>query len=207
MDTLFDERIASLSALPAAVNGCRRCPLWANATQGVPGAGPEAAEVMFVGEQPGDQEDLAGTPFVGPAGQVFNRGLADAGIDRTRVYVTNAVKHFKFIPRGKRRIHQKPSTGEIDICRWWLDIERELVKPTLVVALGATALRGLTGKTQPLGASRGRPLEFTGGQAGFATVHPSYLLRLPDEASKEVEYRRFVEDLAMIAEAAPNVRA
>ena len=151
-----------------------------NATQTVFGEGPADAPLVFVGEQPGDQEDLAGKPFVGPAGQMFDRALAEAGIDRTRVYVTNAVKHFKFEPRGKRRIHQKPNNNEIEACRWWLDQELGLIKPQLTVALGATAARALTGRDTTISRSRGRLMTLREGVEGFITVHPSFLLRLPD---------------------------
>src|SRR6187455_2040249 len=126
---------------------CRACPLWAPATQTVFGEGSRGAPILLIGEQPGDQEDLAGRPFVGPAGKILDRALSDAGLDRSRAYVTNAVKHFKFEPRGKRRLHKKPTTGEIDVCRWWLDQELALIKPKLAVAMGATAARGLTGKS------------------------------------------------------------
>ena len=155
---------------------------------------------MFVGEQPGDQEDLAGRPFVGPAGQVFDRALAAAGVDRAGVYVTNAVKHFKFEPRGKRRIHAKPDAGEIDACRWWIEQERMLLRPQLTVALGATAARSLLGRTVTIGRERGRAIELPdGGGAAWITVHPSYLLRLQDKALAEEEFGRFVEDLRAAA--------
>ena len=182
-------------ALRDEAMGCTRCPLYKDATQTVFGEGPVDAALMFVGEQPGDQEDLAGRPFVGPAGQVFDRGLGEAGIDRSRVYVTNAVKHFKFEQRGKRRIHSKPGTGEIEACRWWIDQERMLVTPKMTVALGATAARSLFGRTMTIGRERGRALDLPGGGAAWITVHPSYLLRLPDESRKADEYARFVDDL------------
>ena len=180
--------------------GCTRCPLYKPATQTVFGEGPVDAAMMFVGEQPGDQEDLAGRPFVGPAGQVFDRALAAAGVDRAGVYVTNAVKHFKFEPRGKRRIHAKPDTGEIDACRWWIEQERMLVRPRMTVALGATAARSLLGRTVTIGRERGRAIDLPGeGGTGWITVHPSYLLRLQDKALAEEEYARFVEDLRAAA--------
>ena len=182
-------------ALRDEAAGCTRCPLYKPATQTVFGEGPVDARLMFVGEQPGDQEDLAGKPFVGPAGQVFDRALAQAGVDRSRVYVTNAVKHFKYEQRGKRRIHSKPGTGEIEACRWWIEQEQVLVKPEVTVALGATAARSLFGKTMTISRERGRVMELPGGGAAWITVHPSYLLRLPDEAQKAEEYARFVEDL------------
>lgn len=174
---------------------CTRCALYRHATQTVFGEGPADARLMFVGEQPGDQEDLAGRPFVGPAGQVLDRAIAAAGIDRARVYVTNAVKHFKFEQRGKRRIHQRPDAGEIAACRWWIEQEMLLVKPAVVVALGATAARALFGKVMTISRERGRPLVLPGGGEAWITVHPSYLLRLPDEAVAEREYDRFVADL------------
>ncbi len=151
--------------------------------------------MMVVGEQPGDQEDLAGRPFVGPAGQVFDRAMAEAGIDRSRVYVTNAVKHFKFEPRGKRRIHAKPGVGEIDACRWWIEQERGILRPQMTVALGATAARSLTGKTVTISRERGRVVTLADGKAAWITVHPSYLLRLPDKIQADEEFARFVEDL------------
>jgi len=178
--------------------GCTRCPLYKPATQTVFGEGPADAALMFVGEQPGDQEDLAGRPFVGPAGQMFDRALAEAGIDRTRTYVTNAVKHFKFEPRGKRRIHAKPGAGEIDACRWWIDQELSIVAPRVTVALGATAARSLFGKPMTIGSSRGRPLERPGGGETWITIHPSYLLRIEDKGAAAAEYARFVEDLRTI---------
>lgn len=190
--------IASLDQTRLTSAGCRRCPLWEPATQTVFGEGPDDAPLMFVGEQPGDREDLVGRPFVGPAGQVFDLALAEAGIDRRRIYVTNAVKHFKFEPRGKRRIHAKPSTAEIDACRFWLDHERRLVSPALVVALGATALRGLTGRTTAVQKVRGTLQRLPDGTPLIATVHPSYLLRLPDAATQAVERQAFVDDLILI---------
>jgi DNA polymerase len=188
----------TLAALRAEAADCRACPLWAPATQTVFGEGPSDAPVLFLGEQPGDQEDLAGRPFVGPAGQLFDRALDEAGIDRARGYVTNAVKHFKFEPRGKRRIHQKPDSSEIRACRFWLDRELALIEPRLVVALGATAAHSLFGTATPIGKHRGRllPLGAEGPQV-LVTVHPSYLLRLPDEAAKATEYARFVADLRL----------
>jgi DNA polymerase len=186
---------AAWAALREEAAGCTRCPLYKPATQTVFGEGPVDAAMMFVGEQPGDQEDLAGRPFVGPAGQVFDRALAAAEIDRARVYVTNAVKHFKYEQRGKRRIHSKPGTGEIDACRWWIEQEQMLVRPRMTVALGATAARSLFGRTMTIGRERGRALQLPDGGAAWITVHPSYLLRLPDKAQAEEEYAAFVEDL------------
>ncbi|MFN3943369.1 MAG: UdgX family uracil-DNA binding protein [Allosphingosinicella sp.] len=186
---------AAWEAVRAEAKGCTRCPLYRHGTQTVFGEGPLAARIMFVGEQPGDQEDLAGRPFVGPAGQLFDRALNDAGVDRAETYVTNAVKHFKFEQRGKRRIHAKPDAGEIDACRWWIEQERILIRPPLTVALGATAARSLFGKAVTVSKLRGQPHQLDGGEA-WVTVHPSFLLRVRDD--KEGEYARFVEDLRRI---------
>jgi uracil-DNA glycosylase len=201
-----EEELVSLIAARGAAAHCERCPLYKNATQTVFGEGPADAPLVFVGEQPGDQEDVAGKPFVGPAGQMFDRALAEAGIDRSRVYVTNAVKHFKFEPRGKRRIHQKPNNAEIEACRWWLDKELALIKPRLTVALGATAARALTGRDTTISRARGRLMPLREGVEGFITVHPSFLLRLPDEASKAREYARFVADLRQVAQHLLEIR-
>ena len=195
--------IESLEDAAAAARSCRRCDLWCDATQTVFGEGPRNAPVIFVGEQPGDQEDLAGKPFVGPAGKIFDRAMADAGLDRTQAYVTNAVKHFKFQLRGKRRIHERPNAGEVKACRFWLDLELGFVRPQLVVALGATALKALTGETGSLAEARGRKLALPDGTPLLVTVHPSYLLRLPDEAVRARETARFVADLASILESVP----
>jgi uracil-DNA glycosylase len=186
---------AAWEALRDEAKGCTRCHLYKDATQTVFGEGPVDARLMFVGEQPGDQEDLAGRPFVGPAGQVFDRAVAAAGVDRTRVYVTNAVKHFKFEQRGKRRIHSKPGGPEIDACRWWIEQERVLIRPPVTVALGATAARSLLGKVVTIGGSRGRAHRLEDGGECWVTVHPSYLLRLQDKAQAEDEFGRFVEDI------------
>lgn len=180
---------------------CTRCDLYRCATQTVFGEGPVGARMMFVGEQPGDQEDLAGRPFVGPAGQVFDRAIASAGIDRGAVYVTNAVKHFKFEQRGKRRIHSKPDAGEISACRWWYEQERLLIRPAMTVALGATAARQMIGKAVTIGRERGRPIELAEGGLGWITIHPSFLLRMPDKARAEDEFAAFVEDLKGAAKA------
>ena len=191
-----DNAQAAWEALREEARGCTRCHLYKHATQTVFGEGPVGATMMFVGEQPGDQEDLAGKPFVGPAGQMFNRALGEAGIDRSEAYVTNAVKHFKFEPRGKRRIHAKPDAGEITACRWWIEQEQMLLRPKVTIALGATAARSLFGRVVTIGKERGRALELPGGGGeAWITVHPSYLLRLPDPAMAEVEFGRFVEDL------------
>ncbi len=187
---------AAWAALKEEAAHCTRCHLYKHATQTVFGEGPLGATMMFVGEQPGDQEDLAGRPFVGPAGQVFNQALDRAGIDRAETYVTNAVKHFKFEQRGKRRIHSKPDAGEIEACRWWIEQEQMLLKPKITVALGATAARSLFGRVMTIGRERGRAMELPdGGGAAWITVHPSYLLRLPDEAAKKAEFAKFVDDL------------
>jgi DNA polymerase len=190
-----DNVTAAWAALREEAATCTRCHLYKHATQTVFGEGPVDAPLMFVGEQPGDQEDLAGTPFVGPAGQVFNRAIAEAEIDRARVYVTNAVKHFKFEQRGKRRIHAKPDTGEIQACRWWIEQEQMLIRPRVTVALGATAARSILGRTVTIGRERGKAITLPEGGEAWITVHPSYLLRLPDETQKAEEYARFVEDL------------
>jgi uracil-DNA glycosylase len=163
----------------------------------VPGEGAVGAPLLFVGEQPGDQEDIQGRPFVGPAGQMLNRALEEAGVARDEAFVTNAVKRFHFTQRGPRRIHEKPSTDEIRRERWWLDKEISLVAPKMVVALGATALQALSGRALPLGKSRG-PITWPEGRPGYVTVHPSYLLRLPDDASRRQAYGAFVEDLRRI---------
>ncbi len=178
---------------------CRACPLWKGATQTVFGEGPQNAQIMLVGEQPGDKEDLAGKPFVGPAGLMLDRALKEAGIDRSKVYVTNAVKHFKFVPRGKIRLHQKPNTLEIRACRPWYERERDVIKPRLVVAMGATAAQSVFGKITPINKNRGRPIDLDDGTTALVTVHPSYLLRLPDADAKAREYQRFVDDLKIAA--------
>jgi len=193
--------ITSLRKLRDAEAQCTRCPLYRNATQVVPGEGPISAALMLVGEQPGNDEDLAGKPFVGPAGRVLDRALEDAGLDRSKVFVTNAVKHFKFELRGKRRLHKRPSAYEIERCRWWLDLERVIVKPELVVALGATAARSLLNRTVSIAAVRGKILEAGDGMRLAVTIHPSYLLRIIEHADKEQEYRRFVGDLRMCKQA------
>ena len=188
-----------------AAKDCARCGLCQHATQTVFGEGPLSAPVMFVGEQPGDQEDLAGKPFVGPAGQVFDRIMGGAGLDRSRAYVTNAVKHFKFSVRGKRRLHERPNAGEISACRFWLGLERDFVKPKLVVALGATALNALTGHKGSLASMRERDLTLEDGTALIATVHPSYLLRLPDESARDRETARFRSDLERVGRLVPEM--
>src|SRR5260221_11447013 len=189
----------SLKTLREEASRCRACHLWKNATQAVFGEGPQHAQVMLVGEQPGDKEDLAGKPFVGPAGSMLDRALQEAGIDRKKIYVTNAVKHFKFVPRGKIRLHQKPNTLEIRACRQWYERELASIKPDLVVAMGATAAQSVFGKITPINKSRGRLIDLDDGSKALVTVHPSYLLRLPDEDAKAREYERFVDDLKIVA--------
>ena len=189
----------SLQTLREEAADCRACSLWKDATQTVFGEGPPHAQAMLVGEQPGDKEDLADKPFVGPAGQMLDRALEEAGIDRNKVYVTNAVKHFKFVPRGKFRLHQKPTTSEIKACRPWYERELAAIKPVLVVAMGATAAQSVFGKITPINKTRGRLIDLEDGIRALVTVHPSYLLRLPDADAKAREYARFVEDLKIAA--------
>jgi DNA polymerase len=194
-DRLAADRPHPPADLTSALAACRRCPLWKDATQPVPGEGPRDARIMIVGEQPGDREDLTGRPFTGPAGQLLDRSLAEAGLDRDGLYVTNAVKHFKFTPRGKRRIHQNPNAGEIRHCKWWLDIERRTVEPDLIVALGGTALESLTGSRKNILKRRGGTETTEDGTRILVTVHPSYILRLP-AAEQAAETARFRADLA-----------
>ena len=189
-----------IAGLRAAAGQCTRCPLHAAATQVVFGVGPEDAPLMIVGEQPGDTEDLTGVPFTGPAGQVFDVEAEAAGLDRKAAYVTNAVKHFKFTPRGKRRIHQRPNAGEVTACRWWLDLGRARVRPRLILAMGATALASLTGKGEGILSRRSKVEAATDGTPVFVTVHPSYILRLPDPALQMAERARFRDDLRMVAD-------
>jgi uracil-DNA glycosylase len=189
----------SLPALREAARGCRACPLWERGTQTVFGAGPAQAEVMFVGEQPGDEEDLSGAPFVGPAGRLLDAALAEAGIVRRAVYVTNAVKHFKWEPRGKRRIHQKPSAGEVRACHPWLEAEIAAVRPRAIVCLGATAAQALLGRTFRVTAHRGELLSSALAPVVMATVHPSSILRAPDAETRRAERARFVDDLTNLA--------
>lgn len=179
---------------------CQRCPLHEPATQTVFGEGPAGASVVFVGEQPGDQEDTIGRPFVGPAGQMMDRAMEEAGIDRRMVYVTNAVKHFKFTPRGRRRIHQTPEVPEIQACGFWLDVERGHLRPKLLVLMGGSAARAVLGRAVTISRERGRVFAMADGQNVFVTVHPSFLLRIPDAAAKAREYEAFVRDLRAIRE-------
>ena len=196
-DAPFDGAFTPENAaeLKLALNACRRCELWRHAIQGVPGEGPARAKLMLVGEQPGDQEDLAGKPFVGPAGQLLNRALEESGIPRRECYVTNAVKHFKFEREGKRRVHAKPNVGEIKACRWWLDNERRMVKPQVIVALGASAGRSVFDRAVTVRDDRGRAVKLDGGEQAILTVHPSYMLRIPDAEDKAKAYALFVQDL------------
>jgi DNA polymerase len=191
---------AAWESLREQANGCTRCPLYKCGTQTVFGEGPLDARILFVGEQPGDQEDLAGKPFVGPAGQLLDRAMAEAGVDRGLAYVTNAVKHFKFERRGKRRIHQKPDGPEIMACRFWLEQEQALIRPPITVALGATAARSIFRRVVTISSLRGAPHPLEAGGEAWVTVHPSFLLRVRD--NREAEYARFVEDLARIGERA-----
>src|SRR6266481_2581500 len=193
---------SSLSTIRAAANRCTACHLYKNATQTVFGEGPKTARLMLVGEQPGDYEDVAGKPFVGPAGKIMDRALEEAGIDRKEVYVTNAVKHFKWEPRGKRRIHKKPNSREIAACRPWLEAELRLVRPKLVVVLGATAGQAIFGPSFRVTRERGKVLSSKFAPRVLATVHPSSLLRQPDEESRQREYERFVIDLRAALKAA-----
>jgi DNA polymerase len=190
-------KLLEFEALRAEAAGCRRCALWANATQTVFGEGADGAEIVLVGEQPGDREDIAGRPFVGPAGAVLDRALVEAGLDRERLYVTNAVKHFKNEMQGKRRLHKKPNVSEIEHCRWWLEKETALLAPKLTVALGATALRSLIGRNEPIMRSRAKLLRSPFAGRVFVTIHPSLLLRLRDADERRREFESFVRDLAL----------
>jgi uracil-DNA glycosylase family protein len=206
MDQPDEKPIKSLRALAQAENECRRCPLYRDATQAVPGEGPGHATFMLVGEQPGDKEDLAGKPFVGPAGRVLDAALKAAGIDRAQTFVTNAVKHFKHEMRGKRRLHKRPNNYEIERCKIWLDREREQVRPRTVIALGVSAARSLTGKTVTIVKMRKAPLAMADGTTLVVTVHPSALLRITDEAAKRAAYKEFVADLKAAKAAAAKER-
>jgi uracil-DNA glycosylase family protein len=189
----------TLAQLRTAEGECTHCPLYKDATQVVPGEGPAHAKFMLVGEQPGDREDVAGKPFVGPAGRILDQALADAGIPRKETFVTNAVKHFKFEMRGKRRLHKRPNAYEIERCKWWNDLERLIVKPDIVVALGATAARSLTGRAVTIAKVRGQPIDLHDGSRLVVTIHPSALLRIEDEADKRAKYQEFVKDLRAAA--------
>ncbi len=189
-----------LAAIAQDIQECRRCPLFRNATQGVAGEGAARAALMLVGEQPGDKEDLAGHPFVGPAGRMLDQALAAAAIPREAVYVTNAVKHFKNEPRGKRRLHKRPNASEVQACRWWLERELEIVKPRAIIALGATAAQSLLQRQVRIGQERGEAIPFGASAVLFVTIHPSYLLRIRDTDDKEREYESFVRELRQAAE-------
>ncbi|HET8780796.1 MAG TPA: UdgX family uracil-DNA binding protein [Pyrinomonadaceae bacterium] len=189
----------TLPALKSAAADCQACDLWKTGTQTVFGEGSRRANVLFIGEQPGNEEDLTGKPFVGPAGKLFDNALEDAGIDRKQTYVTNVVKHFKWEPRGKRRIHKKPNAVEIAACRPWLEAEIALVKPEVIVALGATAAQALLGPKFRVTKQRGEFIESTLAPYVMATVHPSSILRAPDDETRRLEYRRFVDDLKKLA--------
>jgi DNA polymerase len=194
----------TLAALREAAAGCRACDRYKTGTQTVFGEGAEHAQIMFVGEQPGDREDTEGKPFVGPAGRVLDEALEEAGIDRNRVYITNAVKHFKWKPQGKRRLHQKPNAAEISACRQWLDAEIAVVKPELLVLLGATAAQALLGRDFRVSLQRGQLMERPGLPQMMATVHPSSILRAPDDETRELEMRAFVQDLKRVAQHLPR---
>jgi uracil-DNA glycosylase len=195
----MQESHKSLKVLAAEARNCRNCDLWKNATQTVFGEGPSRSQIVFVGEQPGNQEDIEGKPFVGPAGKLFDAMLEQAGIDRSIVYVTNAVKHFKWEPRGKRRIHKKPNAAEIAACQPWLNAELDALKPKVVVCLGATAAQLFFGKTFRVTKHRGEILESPLAARVMATVHPSSILRAPDSEARQEQQRQFVEDLKKIA--------
>lgn len=205
IETIDDEEIVSLADARAAVQGCMRCPLYQFATQAVFGEGPARADIMFVGEQPGDQEDLQGRPFVGPAGRIFDTALKKVGIERKSVYVTNAVKHFKFQPRGKKRLHQRPNAGEVQACKFWLNLEREFVRPKLIVALGATAVQSLLGRSATISKLRGDPVQLEDGTWMYVTIHPSYLLRLRTGGDYAAEQAKLEVELAAIKKLAEQL--
>ena len=202
---LLPER-PTLEGVRAVAAGCKACDLYKRGTQTVFGEGPKRAEIMLVGEQPGDAEDLAGHPFVGPAGKLLDRALAEAGIDRNVVYVTNVVKHFKWEPRGKRRIHAKPNAGEISACRPWLETEIALLRPRVLICLGATAAQALLGKTFRVSKQRGEFVESSLAPLVTATVHPSSILRAPDDEARRTEMGQFVADLKRVASALADAR-
>jgi uracil-DNA glycosylase family protein len=199
--------VRTLAALRTAEKECRRCPLYKRATQVVPGQGPPQASMMLVGEQPGEKEDLAGLPFVGPAGRMLDRALDDACIDRKSVFITNAVKHFKYEMHGKRRLHKRPNAYEIDRCRWWQDLERAIVKPEVIVALGATAARSVLGRPIVIGSVRGMATPLDGGGTAVVTVHPSALLRIRNQNDKQLAYQAFVSDLRLASGALKKQRS
>ena len=191
----------NLTSLREAAADCRACDLWENATQTVFGEGARRAKILFIGEQPGNEEDLKGKPFVGPAGKLFDQALEEAGIDRRQTYVTNVVKHFKWEPRGKRRIHKKPNTTEIQACRPWLEAEIAAVKPRIIVCLGATAAQTLLGKEFRVSRQRGQPVPSSLAPLVMATVHPSSILRAADEQSRRSEMQLFIDDLKLVTDA------
>jgi len=200
-------RAASLNQLVRQEAQCTRCPLYRDATQVVPGEGNRDATLMFVGEQPGDKEDLAGKPFVGPAGHIFDEALVEVGIERSSIFVTNAVKHFKFEPRGRKRLHKRPNAGEIESCKWWLVQERMLIAPTAIVALGATAVRSLLGRPMSISSLRGRTITLEDGTPLVGTIHPSYLLRIRNAADRADAWQSFIADLVRsrkLMEAGPS---
>ncbi len=199
--------ISSLRALKIAEAGCTRCPLYRSATQVVPGEGAVNSRIMLVGEQPGDKEDLAGKPFVGPAGVWLDRALERAGIERSSVFVTNAVKHFKFEPRGKRRLHKRPTAYEIDRCHWWYENERRIVRPRVTVALGATGARAVLGRPTNIGRSRGTVIRLDDGSAAIVTIHPSWLLRIREDITRRMEFEAFVKDLILARKTAAAAMA
>ena len=186
---------AQLKRVAKEAASCTLCPLYRNATQTVFGEGPAPAAIMMVGEEPGDQEDRAGHPFVGPAGRMLDRGLAEVGLDRGKVYITNAVKHFKNEPRGKKRLHKRPNRYEVEVCKVWLDQEISLVRPQLILALGVTAAVALAGRSVVISRERGKVIELAGGRRGMVTAHPSAILRMPDDATRHAAYAAFVKDL------------
>ena len=194
-NALTGRTLKSIAELRDAVDECKRCSLWKSATHGVPGEGAAPSKLMLIGEAPGDSEDLQGHPFVGPAGAVLDRALQDAGLSRQTVYISNAVKHFKFESRGKRRLHIKPAASEIEACSWWLAEELRLVAPKLVMALGGTSARALLGHPVTVSQMRGAPTRLSATTHLWVTIHPSFLLRIPDDAKRRDEYMRFVNEL------------
>ena len=206
MATLTTDAEAALHDVAQDAAHCQRCPLYKLGTQTVFGAGPPNAPVMIVGEQPGDVEDRQGLPFVGPAGRMLDRALESAGLRRDRIYVTNAVKHFKHVATGKRRLHQKPNAYEIDRCKWWLDLELDIIEPELTVAMGGTAARSLLGKPIKVNTARGDVMHMPSGRQVLVTIHPSALLRLRDSESRAVELARLVADLRRVGDIVPAVR-
>lgn len=207
MPTIVKNAEVALQSVAREAAHCQRCPLYKLGTQTVFGAGPADAPVMIVGEQPGDVEDREGLPFVGPAGRMLDRALETAGLRRDRMYVTNAVKHFKHVQsRGKRRLHQKPNAYEIDRCKWWLDLELDIIEPELTVAMGGTAVRALAGRPVPIKSARGEVLPTPDGRQMLVTIHPSLILRLPDSESRSAELARFVADLRKVGTLVPAVR-